>query len=208
MNIFTIGQFSKRVGVSVVTLQRWDREGILKANRTPTNRRFYTDEHIKIVLGLKDKPRRKVAYLRVSSQAQKPDLENQKSSLVNYCESNGLVIEQWIEEIGGGLNFKRPKFLKLVTDILNGEIETLVIAHKDRLTRFGFDLLEYICNLNGCTLIVLHNEKLSPEREMVQDLMTIIHCFSSRLYGLRHYRKSLQQALNAESAQDSPESDS
>jgi predicted site-specific integrase-resolvase len=104
----------------VITLQRWDREGILKANRTPTNRRFYTDEHIKRVLGIKDKPRRKVAYLRVSSQAQKPDLENQKNVLASYCEANGLVVEQWIAEIGGGLNFKRPKFLGLMTDILNG----------------------------------------------------------------------------------------
>lgn len=106
------------------------------------------------------------------------------------------------------MNFKRPKFLKLMTDILNGEIDTLVIAHKDRLTRFGFDLVEHICTLNGCTILVLHNEKLSPEQELVQDLMTIIHRFSSRLYGLRNYRKSLKKALaNDPRAQDTTKPD-
>jgi putative resolvase len=86
------------------------------------------------------------------------------------------------------LNFKRPKFLGLMTDVLNSEVDTLVIAHQDRLTRFGFDLVKHICNLNGCTILVLHNEKSSPEQEMVQDLMMIIHGFK--------FSESANQGIN------------
>ena len=100
-----------------------------------------------------------------------------------------------MEEIGGGLNFKRKKFLALFDRILSGEVQTLVIAHKDRLARFGFDFLAYLCKPSHYELLVLNTEKLSPEQEMVQDLMTITHCFSARLYGLRTYRKDIKKAL-------------
>jgi predicted site-specific integrase-resolvase len=203
MNTYSVGEFAKRIGMSVTTLQRWDREGVLLANRTPTNRRFYTDDHVKAFLGIKETTRLNVAYVRVSSQSQKPDMKNQRDVLNAYCQANGFVIDRWVEEIGGGLNFKRPKFLKLFIAVMNKEVDVLLIAHKDRLARFGFDLIEYVCSANGCTIKVLHNEELSPEQEMVQDLMTIIHCFSSRLYGLRNYKKSLKQALeNDTRAQD------
>ena len=94
-----------------------------------------------------------------------------------------------------GLNFKRPKFLKLVDALIAGEVSSLIIAHKDRLARFGYDLLEYLCTTHQCEILVLNQETFSPEQEMVQDLMTIIHCFSSRLYGLRNYRKSLKKVV-------------
>jgi putative resolvase len=148
-----------------------------------------------------------VVYMRVSSQAQKPDLANQRTVLEQFCAARGLTGTQWISEIGGGLNFKRPKFLALVDRIITNQVATLVIAHKDRLVRFGFDLLSHLCRTHGCELLVLNTETLSPEQEMVQDLMTITHCFSARLYGLRNYRKALQKALSdAPSAQDTPES--
>jgi predicted site-specific integrase-resolvase len=131
----------------------------------------------------------------VSSAAQKPDLKNQRSVVEDFCAARGLSGTEFIEEIGGGLNFKRKKFLMLVSAIVAGEVGVLVLAHKDRLVRFGYDLLEFLCVQRGCKLLVINSEKLSPEQEMVQDLMTIIHCFSSRLYGLRNYRKSLKEAL-------------
>ena len=101
----------------------------------------------------------------------------------------------FIEEIGGGLNFKRPKFVQLVDDIVAGDIAVLVVAHKDRLTRFGFDLLLHLCSVHGCEAQIINTEQVSPEQEMVQDLMAITHCFSARLYGLRNYRKALTAAL-------------
>jgi predicted site-specific integrase-resolvase len=136
-----------------------------------------------------------VAYCRVSSQAQKPDLKNQRAVLENFCVARGLANVEFVLEIGGGLNFKRKAFLDVVSRVIRGEIGRLILAHKDRLVRFGFELLAHICETHGCELLILNQEKLSPEQEMVQDLMTIVHCFSSRLYGLRNYRRDLKKAL-------------
>jgi len=200
--------------LSVKTLQRWDREGKLKPLRTPSNRRQYTDDHIRQALGLRGiqtapAPRKTMVYLRVSSQAQRPDLENQRTALEQFCAARGLTVDEWIAEIGGGLNFKRPKFLNLVDAIIAGEVSTLIIAHNDRLVRFGYDLVTHLCAAHQCEIVVLNQETLSPEQEMVQDLMTIIHCFSSRLYGLRNYRKSLKEALASDgtSTQDTSQPD-
>jgi putative resolvase len=196
MNTYTIAQFAQRIGVSVKTLQRWDREGRLRPSRTPGNRRVYTDEHLyQILPGRRAADRATVVYMRVSSQAQKPDLANQRTVLEQFCGAHGLTVTQGVSEIGGGLNFKRPKFLALVDRIVTNQVATVVIAHKDRLMRFGFELLTHLCRTHGCELLVLNTETLSPEQEMVQDLMTITHCFSARLYGLRNYRKALDKAL-------------
>lgn len=198
MNTYSITEFAQRIGVSVKTLQRWDREGRLSPLRTPTNRRVYTDEHLYQVLPSRQPLERKVVvYMRVSSQAQKPDLVNQRMVLEHFCAARGLTVTQWVSEIGGGLNFKRPKFLALVDAIVTHQVAQVVIAHKDRLVRFGYDLLLHLCRTHDCELLVMNTETLSPEQEMVQDLMTITHCFSARLYGLRNYRRALDQALKA-----------
>ena len=105
---------------------------------------------------------------------------------------------EWIDEVGGGLNFARKKFCEIMDAVERREVATLVVAHEDRLTRFGFAWFARLCANHGCTLLVLNNEHLSPEREMVEDLMTILHGFSARLPGLRHYKKTLTTALKAE----------
>ncbi|MDR2787918.1 MAG: IS607 family transposase, partial [Candidatus Accumulibacter sp.] len=110
----------------------------------------------------------------------------------------------FLEEVGGGLNFKRKLFLKLMEEIGRREVKTLILAHRDRLTRFGFEWFEHFAQTNGCVVLVLNQERLSPEQEMVQDLMTIVHCFSSRLYGLRNYRKKLNEALREDAAHEVP----
>jgi putative resolvase len=195
MNTYTISQFSEMTGYAVKTLQKWDREGRLKPLRTPTNRRMYTDEHLRMLRGLPREKRKTVVYMRVSSPAQKPDLKNQRVVLEQFCSARGLAVDEWVEEVGGGLNFKRPKLLAIVDGLVDRRIEKLVIAHKDRLARFGFDLLTHLAGLFGAEIVVLNTESLSPEQELVQDLMTITHCFSARLYGLRKYRKALQEAI-------------
>ena len=203
--MYTPSQFAKKVGVSVKTIQKWDRIGVLPAKRTITNRRYYTDEDLSAALRLPrvQKDRRTVAYCRVSSQAQKPDLLNQQTVLQAYCEQQSIVVDEWIMEIGGGLNFERKQFLKLVDAIVAGEIACVVLAHQDRLARFGYKLLVHLCQTHQCKLVVLNTETLSPEQELVQDLKDITHCFSSRLYGLRNCRKALQKAITDDhSAQD------
>ncbi|TMD63183.1 MAG: IS607 family transposase [Chloroflexi bacterium] len=189
--------FAKRVGVSVKTLQKWDRIGVLPAKRTITNQRYYTDDDVAAALRLPRvlKTRKTVAYCRVSSQAQKPDLANQRRMLEQWCQQQQIQVDEWIMEIGGGLNFERKHFVALVDAIIEGQIERVVLAHQDRLARFGYKLLAHLCEKHQCELLVLNTETLSPEQELVQDLMTIVHCFSSRLYGLRNYRKALKKAI-------------
>lgn len=197
--MLTVRQAANRLNRSVKTLQRWDRSGVLAAKRTPTGRRYYEPKVLDDWLAEKHHilapERARLAYCRVSSQAQKPDLKNQREVTTQFCIARGIANVEYIEEIGGGLNFKRPKFTALVDRICAGEVATVIVAHKDRLARFGFDLLQHLCNAHDCDLLIINDEKLSPEREMVEDLMTIVHCFSSRLYGLRNYKKALKDAL-------------
>ena len=201
MNTFlSVTKAAQLLGRTTKTLQKWDREGKLRAFRTATNRRYYTSDQLSAFLNLKEeKLRTTVAYIRVSSQAQRPDLKNQRASVEEFCIASGISNVEFIEEVGGGLNFRRKEFLNLIRRVCNKEVGTLVLAHKDRLTRFGFDLVEFLCKENGTKIVLLNSEKLSPEAEMVQDLMTIIHCFSSRLYGLRNYKKDVKKALSNES---------
>ena len=190
-------EFAKEIGVSVETLRRWDRTGKLKAKRTPSNHRYYTEEDLAQAKGLKpisDKRLIKV-YCRVSSQKQKVELANQKIAMEQFCLARGYAVDEWIEEIGGGLNFKRKKFLSLIEDALSGKIETIVIAHKDRLCRFAFDLIDQLLTKRGCQIVVANTESLSPQAELLEDLMAVVHCFSCRLYGARSYRKEKEKAI-------------
>jgi len=142
----------------------------------------------------------------VSSAAQKPDLVNQRRVLEEFVVAKGWANVEFVEEVGGGLNFKRKKFLELMDAIGRREVKSLILAHRDRLTRFGFEWFEHFAQVHGCELMVLNQERLSPEQEMVQDLMTIVHCFSSRLYGLRNYRKKLNEALKKDALVEQPDS--
>lgn len=206
-NTISTGKAAKLLGVTVKTLQRWEREGrLIPVARTDSNRRLYTESQIRAFIGLQRnggrEPVRQVAYCRVSSAAQKPDLANQRQVLEEFVVAKGLANVEFVEEVGGGLNFKRKRFLALMDEIGRREIKTLILAHRDRLTRFGFEWFEHYAKANGCEVLVLNQERLSPEQEMVQDLMTIVHCFSSRLYGLRNYRKKLDEALKQDTDHD------
>ncbi|HSW69452.1 MAG TPA: IS607 family transposase [Gammaproteobacteria bacterium] len=202
-NTISTGKAAKLLGVAVKTLQRWEREGrLIPVGRTDSNRRLYTVSQIQSFIGIRQTnyhvPTRFIAYCRVSSAAQKPDLVNQRRVLEEFTVARGLANVEFVEEIGGGLNFKRKKFLSLMEEIGRREIKILILAHRDRLTRFGFEWFEHYAKANGCEVLVLNQDRLSPEQEMVQDLMTIVHCFSSRLYGLRNYRKKLDEVLKQE----------
>jgi putative resolvase len=202
-NTINTSKAAKMLGVTVKTVQRWEREKrLIPIARTTTNRRLYTLSQIYSFIGLQQtkgkEATRLIAYCRVSSAAQKPDLLNQRRVLEEFIVAKGLANVEFVEEIGGGLNFKRKKFLALMDEISRREIKTLILAHRDRLTRFGFEWFEHYAKAQGCEVLVLNQERLSPEQEMVQDLMTIVHCFSSRLYGLRNYRKKLNEVLKQE----------
>ena len=197
--VMTLGRAATYLGYSPKSLQKLDREGVLIAHRTATDRRYYLRGELDAFLGRavhNAAGKSIVAYCRVSSRAQIPDLKNQRSVIEDFCVARGFSNVEYIEEVGGGLNFKRPKFLDIIDRVNSGQISVLVLAHKDRMARFGFELIEHMCRKNSVELHVINSEKQSPEQEMVQDLMTIVHCFSSRLYGLRNYRKSLKSLLS------------
>lgn len=106
-----------------------------------------------------------------------------------YCLGAGIAVDEWIQEVGGGMNFKRKQFLSLMDRISAGDISRLIVAHKDRLVRFGFDLLDHIAKRNACVIEVVNQESLSPQEEMTEDLLSIVHTFSCRLYGMRKYKR-------------------
>jgi predicted site-specific integrase-resolvase len=206
MNTYNVSEFARLVRRSVKTLQRWDREKSLIAYRNPQGRRYYTQQQLDSFLGVIPHAKRVLVYVRVSTQAQKPDLLNQRQALEQFCITQGHGNPEFIQEIGGGLNFKRKKFLEIMDAVGSGQVSHLIVAHKDRLVRFGFDWFSHYCEQHGCQIVLLNAETLSPEEEMVNDLMSIVHCFSSRLYGLRKYKKTIAEVLHADlSTQDSPD---
>lgn len=184
-------EFGLLIGRTVKTLQRWDREGVLKAHRTVTNRRYYTHDQYLSLIGQKSKNPHIVLYCRVSSVAQKKDLISQIEAVEAFCLAAGKPIGEVMQDIGSGLNYKRKQFVHLMEMVEQGGVSEIIIAHKDRLVRFGYEWFEKFCNDHGVTIIVMNSEKLSPEVEMTEDILSIIHCFSSRLYGLRKYKKKI-----------------
>ncbi|MBW4636256.1 MAG: IS607 family transposase [Iphinoe sp. HA4291-MV1] len=196
--MWKVAEFGELVGISPSTLRRWEKEKKLIPERTLGNQRIYTEEHLSIARNLKGGkiPSRVVVYCRVSSSGQKDDLQSQVEAMERFCLSQGVVITDSVQEIGGGLNFKRPKFLEIIQWAIEGEVKSLYIAHKDRLCRFGFELVEHIVQSGGGSIIVANAETLSPQEELVQDLLSIIHCFSSRLYGLRKYKNKVKKIVD------------
>lgn len=194
-----LNEMAKRLNVSVKTLQRWDREGILVAKRTPTDRRYYTEDQYLEYIGSSTKSKRKtIAYARVSSANQKDNLQNQIRFIRSYVNAKGEILDDVIEDIGSGLNYNRKRWNDLLLNqIPKGEIEKIYITYKDRFVRFGFDWFERFCNHYNCEIVVINNPDTSPQKELIDDLISIIHIFSCRIYGLRKYKKdiSLDESL-------------
>ena len=187
--------FAELLGVSVKTLQRWDRDGILKANRTPTNRRYYTYDQYLQFKGIQTENdiRDTVIYARVSTRNQKDDLQNQVEFLKQFCNAKGIIVNQCIEDFGSGLNYNRKKWNKLLDEVMENKIKTIVISNKDRFIRFGYDWFEKFCEKFNTKIIIVNNETLSPNEELVQDIISILHVFSCRLYGLRKYKNQIKE---------------
>ena len=187
--------FAELLGVSVKTLQRWDREGVLKAHRTLTDRRYYTyDQYLSYKGIVEDNidSRQVVIYARVSTRNQKDALKNQVKFLRQYCNTQGIIVDQCLEDYGSGLNYNRKVWNELLNLVMEQKIRLIVITHKDRFIRFGFDWFERFCQKFNTAILVVNNEELSPQEELVQDIISILHVFSCRLYGLRKYKNQIK----------------
>lgn len=194
MNIYKPKDFAKMLNVSVKTLQRWDNENTLKAYRNPKGRRYYTHKQYLAFTGVSSKNNKKIViYARVSTNNQKDDLNNQVKFLKNYANSKGLIVDEIITEIGSGLNYNRKKWNDLINDCINQKIKTIIISNKDKFIRFGYNWFEQFLLNYGVNIIVVNNDKLSPNEELIQDLISIIHVFSCKIHGLKKYTKSISE---------------
>ena len=191
-------EFAELLNVSVLTLQRWDNAGKLKAFRTPTNRRYYTYEQYQKYMGITNLNKKTVIYTRVSTSNQKDALKNQVEFLKQYVNGKGIIVDTVIEDYGSGLNYNRKQWNKLIDECMTNEIGTIIITHKDRFVRFGFDWFEKFLNKFGVKFIIVNNESLSPQEELVQDIISILHVFSCRIYGLRKYEKKIKEDIEVE----------
>lgn len=193
------GEFAKLINRSVGTLRLWDRSGKLSPRRLPSGQRYYTEDDLTKALSLthtEEPTKLNVIYCRVSSPKQKKDLRRQVDAMESFCVASGFKIDSVIEEIGGGLNYKRPKFLQLMGMVERYEVQRLIIAHKDRLCRFGFEFFDNFTSRHGGEIIVANQQSMSPQQELVEDLMAVIHCFSCRLYGLRKYKSEIEKKIS------------
>lgn len=201
MRILKLSEFAKRVGYHPKTIQIFDRDGRFPAKKNSTGRRYYTEDNVLLFLKqfnhaiaeLRNKPRKVIVYTRVSSSSQKNDLQSQQSFIETFAVNRGVSIDEYLSDIGSGLNYNRKNFLKLMDMVENDEVSEIIIAHKDRLVRFGFEFFEHLCTKHNTKITVINLESCSPEEEFTQDLISIVHCFSSRLYGLRKYKKNTAQ---------------
>ena len=197
-------EFAEMIGVSVKTLQRWDNENILKAFRTPTNRRFYNhQQYLEYTGKVFDDTRKSIIYARVSTNKQKDDLKSQVEFLKQYANSKGIIINEVLEDIGSGLNHNRKKWNNLMVECNQGNIKTIIVSHKDRFIRFGFNWFESFLKSNGVEIIVVNNEAMSSREELIQDLITIISIFSCKITGLKKYSKKITEDM--ESTEINPE---
>lgn len=186
--MLSIGKFAKSLGVSIQTLRNWDKEGKLKPTYVTENGyRYYSEDllnkfrNIKNVNKIKKK---NILYARVSAKNQKEDLNRQIDNLKQYAYSKGYSFEI-ITDIGSGINYKKEGLLKMINLVECGEVDRIIVLYKDRLIRFGYDLIEYICKLNDTKIEIVDNSTISKEQELTEDLIQIITVFANRLYGAK-----------------------
>jgi predicted site-specific integrase-resolvase len=186
MKYYSIHEFSKLISRTPQTLRNWDKSGILKPDHTGSNGyRYYSHNQLKKVLNISDeKDKLIIGYCRVSSNKQKDDLTRQIENMTNYLQSLNCKYEI-ITDIGSGINYSKKGLRQLLKKINNQEVNKIIVFYKDRLLRFGFELVEYMANLNGCEIEILDNTEKTEQEELVEDLIQIITVFSCKLQGKR-----------------------
>ena len=189
-----IGEAAKLLGVSVQALRNWEMEGkIMPSHRTPGGQRMYD---LAELLGVNDLTYPTIAYARVSSSDQKEDLERQYAVLEAFCNKNGWQTEI-IRDLGSGMNYNKKGLLRLLELMVHGQMSRLVITHKDRLLRFGGEIVFRICELKGIEVVIINKgEQPSFEEELTRDVMEIMTVFCAKLYGRRsHKSKKMAQEI-------------
>jgi putative resolvase len=204
MKYVSIKEASFLIGVTTTTLRRWEKDGKFRSHhRTVGNHRRYSlDDIIGIIHPDVETRRRKtVCYARVSSQDQKQDLVRQTEVLNKYTLDNNLSDVEHITDIGSGINFKKRGLNELIRQIINNEIDTIVLTHKDRLLRFGSDLIINLAKHFNTKTIILNQVDRTFEEELAGDVIEILTVFSAKLYGKRSH-KNKKSIKNTEIAKE------
>ena len=201
-NLLSIGKASKLLGVTIQTLRNWDKQGLLKPDElTKGGERRYKLETLKNInrnIVFRNDNLKTIAYARVSSHDQKDDLIRQVQILEQYCSKQGFNYEV-IQDLGSGMNYYKKGLTKLLNLVLEGQVKRLVLTHKDRLLRFGAELVFSICEAKGVEVIIINkgDENSKFEEELAKDVLEIITVFSARLYGARSKKnKKLLDDMN------------
>ena len=187
MKYYSAKTVTQILGVTAQTLRNWDKEGKLKPSYTKSNGyRYYSEEDVMSYTKERDrkKERKLVGYVRVSSKKQEDDLFRQKENLEKYLISTKQEYEI-ISDIGSGINYNKPGLRKLIEMINKKEVDEIVVLHKDRLLRYGFELVEYFAALNNVKIRVLDKINKTEDEELVEDLVQIITVFSCKIQGKR-----------------------
>ena len=183
---YSINKFSKILGVSAQTLRNGDKKVKLHPHHTSSNGyRYYSHEQLNQVMNIKPNlDRIVIGYCRVSSNKQKDDLERQIENMKLYLTAQGKPFEI-ISDIGSGIDYKKKGLKELMKRISQNKVDKVVVFYKDRLLRFGFELVEYIANLYDCDIEIIDHTEKTEQQELVEDLVQIITVFSCKLQGKR-----------------------
>ena len=188
--LVNISEAARILGVTTTTLRNWDKKGLLKPDElTKGKARRYRIESLRNInrniIFTKD-DLKTIAYARVSSHDQKEDLNRQVQLLELYCVKHGYKYEV-IQDIGSGMNYYKKGLTKLIDLILDNQVQRLILSHKDRLLRFGAELVFSICEAKNVEVIIINQGDETPsfEEELAKDVLEIITVFSARLYGSR-----------------------
>ena len=183
----SISEAAYLLGVSTDTLRRWEKEGKITSSRTEGGHRRYD---LTAILKDKEDEGLTILYARVSTRPQLKDLDRQIAVLETYAEIKGWKNHLTIKDIGSGVNYKKKGLNKLLSILTEGKATRLVLTTKDRLLRFGAELVFSMCELYGVEVVILNKTPdSSPEEELVKDVLEIITVFSAKLHSMRSRKK-------------------
>lgn len=183
MSYYTIHKFAKLCGITPQTLRNWDKAGKLLPHHTaPNGYRYYSQEQLDWVLNKHIPNKIVIGYCRVSSSKQSDDLQRQVEAVSTYLTAQGKPFEI-ITDIGSGINYTKPGLTDLIQRINANQVEKVAVLYKDRLVRFGWELLQQLAELHGTTLEIINVTNQTPQEELVTDLVQIINVFSCKLQG-------------------------
>lgn len=197
--VYTLNQFAAKIGVTPQTLRIWHKEGRLTpAFITDGGHRRYTHKQYLEFVGKTSNQTTKlnIGYVRVSSKKQSDDLTRQAQLMENYLIAKGKPFKI-IQSVGSGINYKNPQLHELIRLVVNKEVDTVYVLYKDRLVRFGFELLEFLFNEFGVSIEIVNQQSETEQEELVTDLIQIITVFSAKLNGKRknkvqNFKKDLE----------------